>query len=318
MTDYKKIKSSMNEFDVFYISYDEPNAEENWADLQNKIPWSKRIHGVKGFDAAHKECAKWSESENFITIDGDNKIDETFFDNEIEYNPNWVYSWAARNHINYLIYGNGGMKLWPKRLVLEMETHEASDNEEMVDFCWDLPYYQMNDCYSISYNNASPYQAFRVGFREGVKLSLHEGKRVSNLHQVWHGNLKRLMIWMTVGADVENGIYAIFGTRLGCYLTNLTDFDIRKIADYDWFNETWENEWVHLIEDQEKFINEYKRLCKEIQMNLELPIANLGKNQSRFFKATLENPARLGLIVPEKAGEELLIKNRFKDYEEKS
>ena len=29
---------SLNEFDVFYISFDEPNCEKNYADLVNKIP----------------------------------------------------------------------------------------------------------------------------------------------------------------------------------------------------------------------------------------------------------------------------------------
>ncbi len=302
------IKISTSDFDVIYLSYDEPNAEENWADLLNKIPWAKRVHGVKGFDEAHKECARQSETDNFITIDGDNKVDPLFFDQDIEINPDWVYSWGGKNHINGLIYGNGGLKLWPKKLVLEMKTHEKSDSG--IEFCWDLPYYQMNDWYSISYNNTTPFQAFRVGFREGVKLSLHEGSRVSDLRRLWHGNVRRLMIWMTVGADITNGIYSIYGARLGFYNSFLSDFDISLVADYDWFNETWHKEWLPLIEDEEKFTFEYKRLCVDIQ-NAGLPIANLGKGQSKFFKATLENPARLGLTVPEKASEEYMMKNNF-------
>ena len=38
----------ISDFDVVYISYDEPNAERNWADLLSKCPWAKRVHGVKG------------------------------------------------------------------------------------------------------------------------------------------------------------------------------------------------------------------------------------------------------------------------------
>ena len=48
----------MNEFDIFFLSFDEPNCEENWAKLQDIAPWAKRVHGVKGFDNAHKECAR--------------------------------------------------------------------------------------------------------------------------------------------------------------------------------------------------------------------------------------------------------------------
>lgn len=165
----RTILASTNDFDIIYISYDEPNAEENWADLQSKVPWAKRIHGVKGFDEAHKAAARQSQTLNFITVDGDNKIDPSFFDREISYNPDWVYSWGGKNYINHLIYGNGGMKLWPKGVVLNMNTHESTDSDEGIEFCWKLPYYQMNDWYSVSYNNTTPFQAFRVGFREALK-----------------------------------------------------------------------------------------------------------------------------------------------------
>ncbi len=293
------IETSTSDFDVIYLSYDEPNAEENWADLVNKIPWAKRVHGVKGFDAAHKACAEQSQTENFFTVDGDNKVDPKFFDQTIEYNPNWVYSWAGKNHINGLIYGNGGLKLWPKSLVQRMQTHEKAEG---IEFCWDLPYYQMNNWYSVSYNNASPFQAFRVGFREGVKLSLNQGKKVNDLKEVWEGNLKRLMIWMSVGTDIENGVYAIYGSRLGFYMTNLMDFDITLVSDYDWFNEMWETEWIETIDDNERFTSEYRRLAVEIQ-ELGLPVANLGKTQSQFFKATVQNPAVLGIMGTEKEGQ---------------
>ena len=49
---------SINEFDIIYISYDEPNADVHYADLCNKVPWAKRIHGVKGSDHAHKAAAE--------------------------------------------------------------------------------------------------------------------------------------------------------------------------------------------------------------------------------------------------------------------
>ena len=36
----------ISEYDVVFISYDEPNADENWAHLQSICPWAKRSHGV--------------------------------------------------------------------------------------------------------------------------------------------------------------------------------------------------------------------------------------------------------------------------------
>ena len=75
---------SINEFDIVFISYDEPNADENYNDLINKAPWAKRSHGVFGSDAAHKAAADMAETDRFITIDADNIVKEDFFGVEID------------------------------------------------------------------------------------------------------------------------------------------------------------------------------------------------------------------------------------------
>ena len=188
-----------------------------------KFPFAKRVDGVKGFDNAHKECARQSETERFITIDGDNIVDEKFFDLEITFPAgtdleNSIVSWSAKNMVNGLVYGNGGIKCWPVDLVLEMKTHEnAEDETKKVDFCWDLNYIQMNNIYSQVLNAGSPFQAFRAGYRERVKMSLDEGKQVpveDFQKRIWPKNYERLITWCNIGADVENGIWACFGARL--------------------------------------------------------------------------------------------------------
>jgi len=70
--DMKKIKIA--DIDIFYLSYDEPNKQEHWADIKNKVPWAKWVDGVEGSDAAHKACANKSDTDRFITVDGDNKL----------------------------------------------------------------------------------------------------------------------------------------------------------------------------------------------------------------------------------------------------
>ena len=57
------MKLKIAEQDIIYLSYDEPNAEENYADLLSKVPWAKRVHGVYGSDAAHKACAELCEGQ---------------------------------------------------------------------------------------------------------------------------------------------------------------------------------------------------------------------------------------------------------------
>ncbi len=101
-----------------------------------------------------------------------------------------------------------------------------------------------NDKNSITYPNGSPRQAFRAGFREGVKMSLNQGGKVDpdNFKKIiWSGNYKRLITWCSVGADVDNGLWAMYGTRLGCYMTNLTDWDYVNVRDFDYLNNFFEN-----------------------------------------------------------------------------
>ena len=75
----------VTDIDIFYISFDEPNMEENWANLKSICPWAKRTHGVLGSDAAHKACAEASETDRFISVDGDNLVNPKFFDTVIDF-----------------------------------------------------------------------------------------------------------------------------------------------------------------------------------------------------------------------------------------
>ena len=290
------------DFDIIYLSYDEPNAEENYADLCKKIPWAKRVHGVKGSDAAHKACANLSETDRFITVDGDNVINAEFLTKEFDFETNkdlekCVISWTARNHINGLMYGNGGIKCWPKEYVLNMRTHENADPNNphaQVDFCWDIEYIQMNSCYSTIMNNATPQQAWRAGFREGVKMALDRGLRVSidDFHKNHWKNLHRLYIWLMVGADVENGLWAIYGARQGLYQTMLTDWDFVNVRDFDYLNNMWKN--LEVTVDEENLIEAIEDYGDKLKAELDLPIGitPLDAGGSNFFKTVYQNPAR--------------------------
>lgn len=293
-------KFRVTDYDIIYLSYDEPNAERNYADLCSKVPWAKRVHGVEGSDSAHKACAELSETDRFITVDGDNIIDQKFLNQEIDFSEHAnlstsVISWTAKNTINGLTYGNGGIKCWPKKYVLNMRTHENADPKNahaQVDFCWDVKYIQMNGTYSEIMNNHTPHQAWRAGFREGVKMTLDQGIGVSKeqlLDSHWK-NLHRLYIWLMVGADVENGDWAILGARAGLYMTMCTDWNYVNVRDFTYLNDLWKVSFES-IEDVGYEIEQYgSKLINE----LEIPIAEspLDSQQSKFFKTVYQNPAR--------------------------
>jgi hypothetical protein len=92
-------------FDIVFLSYDEPNADKNYANLLEKAPWAKRVHGVKGFDNAHKEAARVAETDRFITVDADNIVRDDFFSLELDMSKigkHDIVSWAGKNVMNGL------------------------------------------------------------------------------------------------------------------------------------------------------------------------------------------------------------------------
>ena len=295
------------DYDIIYLSYDEPNAEQNYADLCTKVPWAKRVHGVKGSDSAHKACAELSETDRFITVDGDNRIRPNFLDQEINFEEHTdlqscVISWAGKNIVNGLMYGNGGIKCWPKDFVLKMRTHENADPKNahaQVDFCWDVQYIQQNSCFSDVYNNATAQQAWRAGFREGVKMALDRGVKVTveEFHKNHWKNLHRLYIWLMVGADVEYGKWAIYGAREGLYKTMCTDWDYINVRDFEYLNSMWEEVEPRVV--AEGLQDSIEELGSILINKLDIPIAEtpLGSKQSKFFKEVYQNPTRLDEII---------------------
>ena len=290
------IKIKPYDYDIIYLSYDEPNAEENYYDIKQKIPWAKRIHGVEGSDAAHKACADIAETERFITVDGDNKISENFINEEVIFSDDvdierCVVSWSAYNMINGLTYGNGGIKCWPTELVKTMRTHENADPNNTaagIDFCWDLEYLQINRVYSYVYNNFTPQQAWRAGFREGVKMSLLEGLKPSVetfCKQVPKKNLDRLKIWQTVGADIKNGTWAIYGAREGCYKTMCTDWDYVNVRNFEYLNNLWKTEYSEIQEDKLDYEIMGLGYTLNHELDLQIPVDYYKTEQSKFFKS---------------------------------
>ena len=281
------------DLDCIYLSYDEPQKEEFWLKIKNMVPWAKRVDGVKGSDAAHKAAAMASDTERFILIDGDNMPDEKFFNMQLDFtdkDPTYKlaqYRWKATNSINGLRYGNGGMSSWTKTYVMDMKTHENQndgDETRIADFCLDSKdnlYWTMYDCYSTTYPNHTPFQAWRAGFREGVKMSLNRGARptIDEFKEtVATRNLNNLTIWHNIGSDVENGLWAIYGARLGTYMTMLTQWDPHNVQWFDNYTVLWEE---HSHRDPEI---ESNLLGEALHDKLGLPMCIHNAEQSKFFK----------------------------------
>jgi len=294
---------------IIYLSYDEPQKEEFWLKIKNIVPWAKRVDGVKGSDAAHKAAGEASDTDRFILIDGDNLPDESFFNLQLDFTgkddkfKNAQFRWKAINAINGLRYGNGGISSWTKDYVANMRTHEnqtEGDVSRIVDFCMgdgEGSYFAMHDCYSTTHPNYTPFQAWRAGFREGVKMSLDRGRKptVDEFKEtVATRNLDNLTIWHNVGADVENGLWAIYGARLGTYMTMLSDWDHTQVQWFDNIQELWQEH-----KDSDLSI-QIKTLGFSLHDKLGLPVDTLNKEQSKFFKRHYKRDYRnMGPLVTE-------------------
>ena len=297
------------DLDCIYLSYDEPQKEEFWLKVKHMVPWAKRVDNVKGSDAAHKAAGEASDTERFILIDGDNMPEESFFNIQLDFTDkdetfrNAQFRWKAINSINGLRYGNGGMSSWTKTYVSEMKTHEhqtEGDVSRIADFCLDSKdnlYWAMHDCYSTTYPNYTPFQAWRAGFREGVKMSLNRGSRptVDEFKEtVASRNLNNLTIWQNVGMDVENGEWAIMGSRMGTHMTMLTDWDVHNVQWFDNYPAMWET-----VKDEDP-LELSETYGVELHTKLGLPMCALDSEQSKFFKRHYKADFRnLGPLVTE-------------------
>jgi len=207
-----------------------------------------------------------------------------------------VYGWCGRNRVNALRYGNGGLKIWKKDFVLNMKTHENSDSDRgQVDFCWEDGYQNFPMSFSESIVTGSPFQAWRAGFREGVKMTLLDGVKVPPMEiqqRIWWHNIHRLRMWSTVGSHEQNGDFAVLGARMGTYMANCTDWNYIDVRDFEILRQIYIDQ-VQPYENDPNWITEKTvELGEKISLGLGLHWANYNPVQSKnvfdIYNETIE------------------------------
>jgi hypothetical protein len=176
-------------YDLFFLSHHEPQAEIHWLTLQKNNPHAKRVDGIDGILNAHRFCARQARTSNFFVMDADNEIlDAMDFSVRLpDYDKDFVHIWRARNPMNGLIYGWGGIKLFPRKLLL--------DQQEMpLDMTTSFPLKIMPVVGSVTHFNSDPFNTWRSAFRECAKLVGHDDPE----------SRERLAAWCTVA----NGSYS--------------------------------------------------------------------------------------------------------------
>lgn len=224
-------------YDIIFLSYEEPNKEENWEALLAEFPWAKRVDGVKGIFNAHQEAARLSDTKYFFVVDGDNIVDPDFeFDHkwdEFDRVSDRVAVWRSINSVNGLIYGYGGIKLLPKQRILDM-------TGPVVDFTTTIStrFHVMKELASTTVINPDPYTAWKAGFREATKLA---SKIIQGQHD--DETEKRLEIWCNEHGDAKYGRYCVDGAQKGReYGTANKDNPeaLAMINDFEWLRKRYD------------------------------------------------------------------------------
>lgn len=305
----------LKDIDLLFVSYDELGKDAFYDQARKVWPGSvKRVDGVHGIHNAYKAADRLAETDWFLIVDGDTWIwDNLGFESFSlpAHTAPCVYSFGSINKINDLCYGNGGPKLWKKGLIGTRNTHDVVNGSISVDFFTTFKYYQINQTFSTTVVNQCPLQAARAGYREAVKFMSNNGKILNDwqlaMRSVANSNLSRVHIWSSTGIDVEHGIWAIYGARLG-------------LVDY-WTKTTQAHapEYLHKQSSvRYQLLNDYQALSSYLTRMIDMDcddcisaVHELGRvlhddlgfwtplhdaNTSKWVKNIYQNPTRNGFI----------------------
>lgn len=224
-------------YDIMFLSHSEGNADIHWQSLRRRFPRAHRVHGIDGIVNAHKRCADLSETRYFWVVDADNLVQRDF-----DFSFRWpshfpvtdaVAVWRARNNMNGLIYGYGGIKLLPKLAVQRI-------SPDVVDFTTSIGenFRIMKDVASLTVINATPFEAWKSGFRECAKLAsnvIHRARQEENE--------ERLNTWCTV-AEGQHAVEVLRGANAGREYgeANSSDPDaLARLNDFVWLKERFDD-----------------------------------------------------------------------------
>jgi hypothetical protein len=226
--------STPKPYDIVFISYQEPNADENYERILKRFPNTKRIHGVKGIHQAHIEAAKLCDTDMFWIIDGDAIIVDDFdFNYQVaRWDKETVHVWRSQNPINDMVYGYGGVKLFPTELTINMDTSKPDMTTSISS-----KFKAVHNISNITAFNSDPFNTWKSAFRECTKLS----SKIIDRQKDDETN-ERLRVWQNAGKDRLYGEYAIDGARAGVEygFANKDNVDaLKKINDFDWVLEQY-------------------------------------------------------------------------------
>ena len=232
----KEIKSK---FPIYFFSYQETNADENYNKLLDRGLEVIRRHDTEGIGMAnaYKKAAKECSAPYFWAVFAKSQVHPDF---KFDFEPDRLaetkcYAFDSYIPINGLTYGGYGVKLYPTVICRNIE-------DWGIDFSMSMPFEHVKILSTIAEFNQTPYMTWRSAFRECAKLSagLYKNSKRSD-------DKKRLDTWCSV-ANGKNSSWCLAGANIGKQFgSNKNMQELMCLYDERWLKE----KFISLYDDLE-------------------------------------------------------------------
>ena len=223
---------------IYFLYSQEANMNENWERLLEKAPNAESVASTGTIFESHKHIADRCTADRFYVVDADCWIVDKFnFDAKIELTAKSVAVFRAKNPINGLVYGHGGIKLFSK----DCFSVERLDRPDMTTTLADS-YIKVNVLASEHRFNYTAFSTWRTAFREAIKLSAGINKN-NNAQE----DTQRLDMWLNAGLEARYGYFSVEGARQGIVYTQSADYDHAVVNNFDWLRDKF-IEWTGINE----------------------------------------------------------------------
>lgn len=243
-SDLHKSKSQ----DIIFISYDEPQADANWARLCGKYKAS-RLHGIQGMHNALVAAANKSTTPWFYAVFAKTQVADSF---QFDFDPDYFqqpkhYIFHARNVMNQLEYGHMGIVLYNANII-------KNQTEFGIDYTMSAPHAVVPQLSAIASFNSNPYHTWRTAFRESAKLAQFNDEQ-QNIE-----NEYRLEVWLS-RAEGQYSEWCLRGARDGYefYQANkTTPAELKQAFDWTWLQQYFESVYIN-INDPDQAVLEQRQ-----------------------------------------------------------
>ena len=223
--------------DIVFISYDEPQAEKNWNLLKSRFPRAKRVSGVAGMENALAAAARASSTPWYYAVFAKTELADSF---NFDFMPDRLqqpkhYIFDCHNAVNDLVYGHMGVVLYNVRYVLLERDYQDMD----LDYTLSFPHEVVSQLSCLGKFDSSAYHTWRTAFRECTKLTLYNSREPSVETEY------RLGVW-TSYATGHYAEWCLRGARDGVEFFQETQGNLRDLkSSFDW-------QWL-----RKRFVNRY-------------------------------------------------------------